>query len=170
MKLVQVFQPQPHRLFGLSTSEQTSASIVETRQALAEYYEDEDRMFSEKALDLANNRLLRGYFSVALSNELEFELVAEVMHELELLDDCFNIHREHKCGVATTGRAMKECGVQWTMRKHELMKECVTSIWNCCKVLSYCNYVLGVLLKQIYDGKDVLALRGGKFECDSYLI
>ena len=129
---VQVFHPQPHRLFSLSSSEQKSAGIVETRQALAEYYEDKDRMFNEEALVLANNRLLRGYFTAALSNELEFELVAAVLDELKLLRDCFHIHREHKCGVATTGRAMKECGVQWNMRKHELMKECVTSIWNCC--------------------------------------
>ena len=127
-------------------------------------------MFNEEALVLANNKLLRAYFSVALSKELKFELVAEVFHELKLLQDCFHIHREHKCGVSITGRAMKECGVQWNMRKHKLMKGCVTSIWNCCKTLSFCNYVLGVLLQQIYDGKDVLALRGGKFECDSYLI
>ena len=84
---VQVFHPQPHRLFSLSSSEQKSASIVETRQALAGYYEDKGRMFNEEALVLANNRLLRGYFTAALSNELKFELVAEVLHELELLDE-----------------------------------------------------------------------------------
>ena len=161
MSLVQV-QPQPHRLFGLSSSEQKTASIVEARQALAPYYEDKDRIFTLEALVLANNRLLRRHFTVALSNLLKFELVAEVLHEMDQLKYFPHIHKEHKCGVATTGRAMEECGVQWTMRKHELMQECVTSIWNCCKVLSFCNYVLGVLLKQIYDGKDVLALRGGK--------